>query len=520
MMNRAAATALSALLLAHGASAQSFQPVFLTEDYTDRSFSEVPGIEHWKPRAAGMSVTMNEDKLPEFVDNSTSRYFPPVIMQVGGSCAQASTVGYLYTYELNALRNTDASFAENRAAYLYTYNFINDGTDSGSWIGDAFNVSTAQGIMFESDFPKQYAVVSYKWGSGYEAYHRAMQYGPLKQYYIDVSKDGLDNLKKVLWNKGKAGHHGAVACFSWLGDNMKMEAYSGPSGTGYKRLLTSWPTDGGHAMTIVGYDDLVECVDPDGNPRMGALIAINSWGEDWGDRGRYYIPYWGFDPKWAKYFPSEFLFMDLQPVENPIVYKVGVECDSRNDLSFELGVSRSDKAVDADFKYYPDIMKHQGGDYPMQGSMMSSSMEVAFPFKKAQNHFSDEDYPNWFLAVSRYKRGEREAGVARLTSFEVYDYRKDPEHPTVLRYDMKEAPDGGNLAKGRNLFCLYTKNPPKTSFNPVEWLNRDGTPTTSPMMFRTAKGCYAKLRFLEYDREAGTMKIRYKYNPDGGSRLK
>ena len=37
---------------------------------------------------------------------------------------------------------------------------------------------------------------------------------------------------------------------------------------------------GGHAVTAVGYDDFKEC-----------FIVRNSWGEGWGDKGYFYMPY-------------------------------------------------------------------------------------------------------------------------------------------------------------------------------------------------------------------------------------
>jgi C1A family cysteine protease len=37
---------------------------------------------------------------------------------------------------------------------------------------------------------------------------------------------------------------------------------------------------GGHAVLIVGYDDTKKC-----------LIVRNSWGENWGDKGYFYLPY-------------------------------------------------------------------------------------------------------------------------------------------------------------------------------------------------------------------------------------
>ncbi|CAE7671289.1 unnamed protein product [Symbiodinium necroappetens] len=37
---------------------------------------------------------------------------------------------------------------------------------------------------------------------------------------------------------------------------------------------------GGHAVCAVGYDDFQQC-----------FIVRNSWGEEWGDKGYFYMPY-------------------------------------------------------------------------------------------------------------------------------------------------------------------------------------------------------------------------------------
>lgn len=47
---------------------------------------------------------------------------------------------------------------------------------------------------------------------------------------------------------------------------------------------TSSPSDGLHAMTIVGYDD-----------EKSAFRVINSWGSDWGDQGYFWLGYDSFD---------------------------------------------------------------------------------------------------------------------------------------------------------------------------------------------------------------------------------
>ena len=74
-----------------------------------------------------------QENIPDGVDNSKLIYFPPLISQIGGSCAQASYIGYMFTYEMNRLLNRNASETkDNQFSYLYTWNFINGGIDEGS----------------------------------------------------------------------------------------------------------------------------------------------------------------------------------------------------------------------------------------------------------------------------------------------------------------------------------------------------------------------------------------------------
>jgi hypothetical protein len=48
---------------------------------------------------------------------------------------------------------------------------------------------------------------------------------------------------------------------------------------------------GGHEMVIIGYNDLAEAVDSEGKTHRGLLTLRNSWGEEVGDKGNFYMTY-------------------------------------------------------------------------------------------------------------------------------------------------------------------------------------------------------------------------------------
>lgn len=86
-----------------------------------------------------------ETNLPYYFHNDTNIYFPPIFNQDGGSCVQASEIGYTLTYELNRLRNIATGSWEDTSAYcnlyspLYSYNFLNKGDGgNGTSFGSGF----------------------------------------------------------------------------------------------------------------------------------------------------------------------------------------------------------------------------------------------------------------------------------------------------------------------------------------------------------------------------------------------
>ena len=49
--------------------------------------------------------TIKRADLPYRINNSNNPYFPPIVLQEGGSCGQVSGIAYTFTYEINFRRD-------------------------------------------------------------------------------------------------------------------------------------------------------------------------------------------------------------------------------------------------------------------------------------------------------------------------------------------------------------------------------------------------------------------------------
>ena len=90
-------------------------------DYVDpqKAYSPEPRLMKYvsmqgesKSRQAMRKVAASE--LPAYWNNADTKYFPPVFNQSGGSCGSASRIGYMFTHEINALRDLSASDPDNQ----------------------------------------------------------------------------------------------------------------------------------------------------------------------------------------------------------------------------------------------------------------------------------------------------------------------------------------------------------------------------------------------------------------------
>jgi len=447
-------------------------------------------------------------QIPASTDNSKSKYFPPIINQSGGSCAQASIIGYTFTYEMNRLLDQDASQAQNRYSYFYTWNLLNDGKDQGSIPEEGIGVAISNGVMNENDFPPQPSWYEFRWESGYDKYYRAIHNKAKWLMYIDVTtQDGIDEAKEYLADGGIVGFGGYAT-----GWNIKQ--YDGPSETGYDQILTQLGSSGSHALTIAGYDDTVSYTDNDGNVWNGAFIVVNTWGEYSHDNGRFYLPYHFFMEKHEKsVLDNEVMGINVSYSEPSMVFRISVDYTSRDDLSFALGFNDNWNDTIPKYIYPASIFNHQGGDHKMCGKLKGSYIDFGIDFTRHVKYLEGIENPNYFIDIERFKKGDVE-GTGQFKGFSVYDYRQDRDHPTI--YTCTDG-IGKELHKGHNYFSLMKYQ--WTSCSPVVWLF-NGQPVAAPLVFRTAAGKYAKVRFSDYDRKNGSIRIKYVYSPSGDRNIK
>jgi hypothetical protein len=231
------------------------------------------------------------------VDNSTLKYFPPIRDQGRvDSCVAWSEIYYATTYAVAMAYDWDAKNGgdDYRFSPMFTYNFLNEGRDQYTYFTTHFDIARYHGIVRWSEMPDTGDFR--KWVTDEDAYLDALRTKTNGYTTIwNMSTSGLDTLKSALDN----GHVAAFATFfrGWVFDTVDNDPDTTADDpyVGMQIAHNLNNTSGGHAMTIVGYNDDIwldlnndNVVDPD---EKGAFIAANSDGTGWKNGGYTYITY-------------------------------------------------------------------------------------------------------------------------------------------------------------------------------------------------------------------------------------
>lgn len=108
-----------------------------------------------KAKAKAQALDGDSD-LPSKVDNSQSKYFPPIGDQGSvGSCAAWASTYYQFTYAQNKALNRTATY-QNSISPVWVYNFANKSEDAGLYVGDPYKILKNIGAPTIKKFTKYY----------------------------------------------------------------------------------------------------------------------------------------------------------------------------------------------------------------------------------------------------------------------------------------------------------------------------------------------------------------------------
>ncbi|MCK6555535.1 Ig-like domain-containing protein [Candidatus Binatia bacterium] len=202
--------------------------------------------------------------LPSAVD--LSRDFPlPGDQGQQGSCVGWATAYALKTYQERIEIGWSLEPLQHRFSPAYVYNQINGGKDEGSRITDALDLIVQQGVASLAKAP--YDDQDFRTQPSNAARQEAAQF----KGKAWKTANGTVEIKNALANRLPVV--GGIVVFDALmnlrGGNSVYNTFTGAY-------------QGGHAITFVGYDD---------GRYGGAFKIVNSWSQNWGDQGYFWMPY-------------------------------------------------------------------------------------------------------------------------------------------------------------------------------------------------------------------------------------
>ena len=191
---------------------------------------------------------------------------PPVYDQGQlGSCT-ANAAAFAFQYE-EILKKQPNVFLPSRLFIYYNERKVEGHVDSdnGATIQDSVQVLYDYGACDEKIWP--YDISNFTTKPSQRAYDQALQHKVTKFKNIDQN---LDQIKISIIN-----YNPVVFGFN-VYDSFRTIDEKGimPMPKQDEKIL------GGHAVVAVGFDDTMKC-----------FTVRNSWGESWGDKGYFYMPY-------------------------------------------------------------------------------------------------------------------------------------------------------------------------------------------------------------------------------------
>ncbi len=329
--------------------------------------------------------------LPAVVDNSSLPFMRPLIGQVGLECGQASSIGNMFTYEINATRKVLGSLPENQYATHFTYNFLNAGSDAGINYFESMQIVKFAGNPNVVDYGGMATGGASRWMSGYDKYYNAMTNRVDGIFSIKTNTlEGLQTLKNWIYDHGDGSDFGGMASFYSQYTSPPSVFPPGTPEAG-KHVIYNWGSSPDHAMTIVGYHDSIRWdynddgqytnnLDLNGDGmidvrdwEIGGFKMANTYGgtSGWGDAGYSYMMYKTVADITSQggIWNNQVIVVDAKKAYQPMLTaKINLSYPCRNKLKFMVGVSTDPLSTEPEMVIQYPMFDFQGGCNPMQGS--------------------------------------------------------------------------------------------------------------------------------------------------------
>ena len=400
---------------------------------------EVPVIssvtDYYKAAVNSSRLRSVSSALPAKVDNSQSRFFPEIGDQGQiGSCTSWAQTYYQFTYMMNRSMNRTTT-PDNCFSPKWAYNLVNGGADQGSSTGWVNEVLKNQGAATMRQVPYDNDYLS--WSPESEIWSDTSNYR-LKDYqYLSIGSENddtpvtnpededLDVIKTALSN-------GEVLTFStymdgWMYGTIsrrpEVSENAGYAGENIAIGLSS--TDGGHRMTIVGYnDDLWVDINGDNivqEQEKGAFKVANSWGD-------YYMMNDGFI--WVSYdalnkvsavldsdiserinYPifSYITRIDVEPYDSAsnIVLKYTLNSNNRGTTRVDITAEKDGTLYSASVTPYEETFSI-ADKYSYDGTTKENDGFMCCDLDRVVENLDSENFRdyNWTVAFSDHKKDD------------------------------------------------------------------------------------------------------------------
>lgn len=391
-------------------------------EFVNRTFTRVDSMD---ATALSLDRALLEGAVlrPSAVDNSLSKYFPPIASQgEQGSCTAWATCYYYSTY-LQAMDEgidvTEGVQDPRAVAHIHSpaflYNLVNGGGDNGA--STPAVVARLNEVGCGSWLAMPYSDANFTTWPTQEAWVNALNNRTSVSNTIDLTSDaGLETLKQHLANGHIAVTRTNVYA-NWYSTFLNNQGRGISNGVLFSHNGETFK--GSHALTIIGYDDNKEYTDG-GSTKKGAFLVANSWGTSWGVPNSTETGSGGFF--WVAYeyvkaangaFDQAFFNTD-RPHYRPHLYAVAaLEHTQRGFVAYRGGIQ---SVLGGTLRSYYPINRAGGFALPLDPTLIGGAVRNRIAVDLTDTLMALEASSTLFVEM-QVVSGAAQAGTIRLANF-------------------------------------------------------------------------------------------------------